>query len=93
MSLVTISSIAAFEGAQTMILRLFLIDEFSMEIIPLMVWVFPVPAISETGQVKTKQVLTWSLNKKEVYIIHVLNLQQGLLLALIELGLMFVNKL
>lgn len=45
MSLVTISSIAAFDGAQTRIFLLSFKLALSIEIIPLIVWVFPVPAI------------------------------------------------
>lgn len=42
-NLVTISSMAALDGAHTKILRWLLSVELSMDMIPLIVWVFPVP--------------------------------------------------
>ena len=91
MSLVTISSIAAFDGAQTRILRLeFCNTWLSMDMMPLMVWVFPVPAICK--RLDKNIILTWSLNKQKVNWLHLCNINKGLKLTFIEFGSMFIYE-
>ena len=79
MSLVTISSIAAFEGAQTRIF--FSVNAESIEMMPLMVWVFPVPAKLTIR--RSKGLLTRTLNQEEVPL--VLDSTDGWQLRLIEM--------
>ena len=95
MSLVTISSMAALDGAQTRIFLKLRWVELSIEMMPLMVWVFPVPAIIFCKRVVRKIIiiLTRSLDEEEIDWFHGRDIYQSLVLALVEFGLVLFYEL